>query len=365
DELREALSALQTHAQPMPFDQVGGILTAELGDAGRNLLDRIEPQPVAAASIGQVHRGVLCDGRQVAVKIQYPEIDRIVRADLKNLRRLLQSLFALFSDVDFAPVWREVRDRLLEEIDYRHEAANMRRMAQLLAATPEIIVPRVVDEASTRRVLTMEFTAGVSPDRACSERYPQQLRDKWGCVLFEFQLRGLFQHRLLHADPNLANFSFLEDGRIIVYDFGCVKEIPEPLRNRYAELARAGIAGDYPEIPRVLERMGVVKTGGYPLDSRLTTPYVELIREVFRPEPPYRFGEDQTLYERLFELGLANWTEASDIEFPEDIVFIDRSLAGHFGNLGRLRATGPWRELLLRYAGFGPSEGGMDASRSD
>ena len=107
DELRDALAVLQTHAQPMTFEQVRAIVTAELGDAAPALLEHMEPTPISAASIGQVHRARLPDGTPVAVKIQYPEIDYVVRADLKNLRRVMKSLFAMFSETDFEPLWLE------------------------------------------------------------------------------------------------------------------------------------------------------------------------------------------------------------------------------------------------------------------
>ncbi len=133
-EVTGVLRALQRQAPPIPFDVVQRQLDAEL-PGWRNTITRLEPQAIAAASIGQVHRGVLNDGRPVAVKIQYPGIDDIIEADLVNLRRLLQSLFALFTDADFAPVWGEVRDRLREELDYVNEAENLRRMAALWAGS--------------------------------------------------------------------------------------------------------------------------------------------------------------------------------------------------------------------------------------
>ncbi len=230
-EVTGVLAALQRQAPPIPFSVVQQQLDAEL-PGWRNTIVQLEPQAIAAASIGQVHRGVLNDGRPVAVKIQYPGIDGIIEADLVNLRRLLQSLFALFTDADFAPVWGEVRDRLREELDYVNEAENLRRMAGLWAGSDEVVIPGVIDAASSRRVLTMDYVAGYTPDEACADARPQALRDRWGAVLFDFMLRGLFEHRLIHADPNLSNFSFLADGRVVVYDFGCVKSVPPNIVER-------------------------------------------------------------------------------------------------------------------------------------
>jgi predicted unusual protein kinase regulating ubiquinone biosynthesis (AarF/ABC1/UbiB family) len=350
-EVAAVLQSLQREAPRVPSEVMRYEVEGSLGkERVEELFAELEHEAFAAASIGQVHRGRLRDGRRVAVKIQYPLIDEIIRADLKNLKTMLGALVGMFMDIEFEPIWREVRDRLLEEIDYEHEAENMRRMAELHADVPEITIPEVVEEASTERVLTMEFVEAIAPAEACSDRHPQELRDRWGRVLFELQLRGLLQHRMLHADPNLSNFSFREDGGVIVYDFGCVKRVPVPLTAGYAELFRLALTGDSAEIPNALLAMGVGTDTGEPLARELLDPYFELLVELLRDEPPYRFGEDEEIYDKLLELGLANWSKAADITFPEDLVFIDRSLGGHFGNLARLGATGPWRELVRKYA---------------
>jgi predicted unusual protein kinase regulating ubiquinone biosynthesis (AarF/ABC1/UbiB family) len=347
-EVAAVLKTLQQQAPRVPFEVMEGEVKSQLPDYDE-LFAWLEPRAFAAASIGQVHQAVLRDGRRAAVKIQYPEIERILRADLANLRVVLQGLFSLFSKVDFEPVWNELRDRLLEELDYTREAENTRRMAELHAGVPEIVIPAVIAEASTRRVLTMEYRQGISPDDACSAKYPQELKDRWGVALFELGYRGFFVHRFLHADPNLANFSFLDDGRVIVYDFGCVKSVPEELAAGYAAVVRAALDGRKSEIPGILAGMGIAKTGGEPLPRTMVDPYVEIFGEVLRPDPPYTFGEDRDFYQKMIELGSANMGEARDVRFPQDVVFVNRTLSGHFGNLTRLAATGPWRELALEY----------------
>ncbi len=217
------------------------------------------------------------------------------------------------------------------------------------ADVAEIIVPDVIAEATTRRVLTMEFVDGIPPGEAASDRYPGHLRDQWGITLFEFTLRGLFEHRFLHADPNFANFAFREDGKVAVYDYGCMKEIPENIATGYAGLIDAMIRRRKAAIPQVLRDMGVFKEGGRALSRTVTDPYIDLLQDIVRASPPFTFGEDDTIYDALFDLGMANWREANDIRFPRDMVFIDRALAGLFGNLSTLRATGPWRKLLRKY----------------
>jgi hypothetical protein len=197
----------------------------------------------------------------------------------------------------------------------------------------------------------MELVEGLPPEVACSPACEQSLRDVWARVLFEFQLRGLFEHRFLHADPNLANFAFLGDGRVIVYDFGCVKEVPADLAAGYAELLVAAVESKRSALPDIFRRLGVYKAGGLPLPSEVIDEYFEILSPVLRAAPPYTFGEDPELYQRVLDISLRSWTEATDVRFPEDAIFIDRSLGGHFGNLSKLRATGPWRDLVLQFAG--------------
>jgi len=348
-EVAEVLSLLQQKAPSVPSEvmryEVEGALKAPIGE----LFADFDEEAYASASIGQVHRATLKDGHPVAVKIQYPAIDRIVTADLKNLKRLFQSLFSLLFEADFEPLWGELRDRLLEELDYTHEAENMRQMAALYGEVPEIIIPKVIDELSTSNVLTMEFVGGIPPRQAISDRYPQELKNEWGRVLFEFQVRGLFHDRLLHADPNLANFAFLEDGRVIVYDFGCMKRIPDKIAIGYSALVRAVLEDRRQDIPGQLLDLGVFRAGRVPISQEIIDPYFDLVFEMVREDPPYVFGEDEQFYEKIMELGAASWSQSMDMNFPEDIIFIDRSFAGHFGNLTTLRAQGPWRQLLDRY----------------
>ncbi len=348
-EVAAVLRSLQKEAPKVPAEVMEYEIRGSL-DNFDDLFEALDFEAFAAASIGQVHLGRLRDGRQVAVKIQYPLIEQIVKADLDNLKRVIQTAIRLVFEADVDVIWEEVRDRLLEELDYTHEARNMHRMAALHAEIPEIVIPAVVDEATTRNILTMELVDGETADAACSGRHNQQLRDRWGVVLVEFVLRGLLEHRLLHADPNLANFAFLEDGRVVVYDFGCVKEIPPSLAAGYADLLIAVTHQRNGDVPKILKRIGVSTTDGSQLSREITDPYAEMFGPIARIDPPYSFGEDDGLYRQLMEHGMNNWSKATDIQFPQDAIFVNRTLGGHFGNLSKLRAAGPWRTLILRYA---------------
>lgn len=348
-EVAEVLRALQREAPRVPPEvmryEVEGSLQAPIDE----LFSEFDEQAFAAASIGQVHAARLTDGRRVAVKVQYPAIREIVTADLKNLKTLFKSLFAMVFDADFEPLWGELRDRLVEELDYRHEADNLRAMRELHAEVPEIVIPEVIADRSTDRVLTMEFVEGIAPEDAASDRYDQALRDRWGRVLFEFQIRGLFEHRILHADPNFANFAFRENGSMVVYDFGSVKKVPDLLARCYAALLRAVLDERAEEVPEILRALGATKGDGSAVELELLEPYLDLLTEIFAQDEEYRFGDDPDLYDKIMRAGMENWSAATDLRFPKDVIFVDRSLAGHFGNLMRLGASGPWAEIVRRY----------------
>jgi predicted unusual protein kinase regulating ubiquinone biosynthesis (AarF/ABC1/UbiB family) len=347
-EVAVVLRSLQGETPSLPLSMVEDQLAEELGDP-LQIFASFEPEAFAAASIGQVHRAVLRDGRRVAVKIQYPNIDRIVEADLGNLYRVLKSVVGLVSKVDFEPIWKELRARLREELDYLHEAERIRRMTELHAGVPEIVIPQVVEEASTARILTMTYEEGLSPDEACSAATPQALKDRWGVVLFDFLLRGLLENRLLHADPNLANFAFRRDGRVVVYDFGCIKEVPLRLARGYRAMCRTALDGRIDELPELLKKMGVHRVDGRPLDPALIEPWATLVLELLRSAPPYRFGVDDSVATRMFDAARSSLAEVGDVRFPPDIVFVNRTAGGHFGNLTRLKAEGPWRERLEQF----------------
>ncbi len=347
-EVVEVLKSLQQNAPPVPFADLRALVEQELGPRF-SLIRHIDETPLAAASIGQVHRAVLANGAPVALKIQYPGIDDVIRADLKSLKGLLKILFSMFSRMDMEPVWQELKDRLMEELDYEKEAATIKRMTALYADDPRIIIPKVIDEVTSRHVLGMELVCGISPDAISEGTCSQELKNTWGQLLLHLILKGLFRYRHLHADPNLANFAFLPDGRLIVYDFGCVKEVPAALRDGYTRLVRAFLNHHYADIPDILKSMGVHNADGTPMPREMADDFLHLLETLFDPDAHYTFGSDHTFYARLYALGNKHISQSMAMVFPKDIVFIDRTFAGHFGNLCRLNARADWHNLLASY----------------
>lgn len=347
-EVARVLQTLQQNAPSVPFADLVDLIRDELGSKF-NQIRHIEEDPLAAASIGQVHRAVLKDGREIALKIQYPGIDEVIRADLKNLKGLLKLVFSMFSRMDMEPIWQELNARLLEELDYTKEAAHMKRMAKLYTDDPFVRIPEVIDDLSSRHVLGMELVTGISPDAATADTVDQGLKNAWGEAIFRLILKGIFSFRFLHADPNMANFAFCENGGIIVYDFGCMKEIPEALVRGYARLFHAILEHDYPNIPKILKDMGVHRFDGAPLPWKMIADFADLFQEVLKPGGCYTFHQDGDMYDRVFALGQQYLPESMHMVFPRDVVFIDRTFSGHFGNLCRLNASADWRAILTAH----------------
>ncbi len=346
EEVVRALKTLQQNAPAVSFEELHKMVKQELGQ-DYAYIKHIDETPLAAASIGQVHRAVLVNGVEIALKIQYPGIDDVIRADLKNLKGLLKILFSMFSRMDMEPVWQELKDRLMEELDYEKEAASMKRMAKLFEDDDQIIVPRVIEEVTTRHILGMELVLGISPDKVSENSYPQSLKNTWAQSMVSLILKGLFQFRFLHADPNIANFAFRADGRLIVYDFGCMKEIPDELCRGYVRLISSFLDHEYPKIPEILKSMGVHKANGDPIPWQMAADFADVFQKLFHPKTHYTFGDDEKIYARLYELGNQHISESMSMVFPKDIIFIDRTFGGHFGNLCRLNARADWRAILL------------------
>lgn len=345
-EVANILSALQKDAPPMSFDTVESMISREIGRSRfEALVQTIDREPFASASIGQVHRAQLKDGRQVVMKVQYPGVDRSVKQDVKQLRFMLGPMLAVLLGSNARLLFDELEQVLGEELDYEQELRNLQQAHSILKDDEWREVPHPVEELCTKRILTMQYVEGMSFSEALSETTDQSLRDHWAQLLAKSFAEGLFIHRFLHADPNAANFAYMHDGSLTFFDFGCVVRPPQWLSEGYGRVVRAMLENRDEDLPGILQSIHIQKITGKPVPAALLKPHADLFREVFATDG-YRFGSNPKLIETIQQLGKEQWFDSMGIEFPREIIFIHRTLGGYFGIFNRLKATGPWRSIL-------------------
>ncbi|MFJ1824960.1 ABC1 kinase family protein [Streptomyces sp. NPDC088178] len=262
---RAALTKLQEAAPPLPSATVHAVLEERLGEDWRELFLEFEDKPSAAASIGQVHRAVWHDGRDVAVKVQYPGAGEALLSDLTQLSRFARLLGPLVPGMDIKPLITELRDRVAEELDYEQEARSQRHHAEEFAADPDVVIPGVVHQSD--QVLVTEWMDGVPLADVIADGTPEQ-RDRAGQLLARFLFSGPARTGLLHADPHPGNFRLLppdeeagEDGqwRLGVMDFGTVDRLPGGLPQTIGNSLRLTLAGEAVTVYELLRGEGFVK----------------------------------------------------------------------------------------------------------
>jgi predicted unusual protein kinase regulating ubiquinone biosynthesis (AarF/ABC1/UbiB family) len=219
------------------------------------VFDDFEEEPIAAASIGQVYRARLReDGREVAVKVQYPGVAAAVRADMQSIHMVMRLLKRMTPQLDVSGVAAEIRDRIEEELDYELEASNQRSLARIFQGHPFIAVPEVVSEHSHERVLVTEFVRGVGFEEL--KGYPQAERDRIGEIVFRFFFGCLYRHRQFSGDPHPGNFMLMEDGRVAFLDFGLYKRMDSVLVERELRAHRIVVERDAQALHTLLAESG-------------------------------------------------------------------------------------------------------------
>src|SRR6266702_3236082 len=243
--VRRTLSRLQDSVPPMSAELAAGVVEAELGMPPERAFAQWDAEPIAAASIGQVHRAITRDGRAVAVKVQYPGIAEAIAADLDNvalLRRMLR-ITAPAQDVD--ALLAELRERVLEELDYRREAASQALFAEFYHGHPTIAVPRIIGELSTRRLVTSELAVGTRFGDLAG--MPQRERDLAAETIYRFVFRSLYELHAFNGDPHPGNYLFHGGGRVTFLDFGLVKHFTLAELQPLMQMARSLCVDDQPE----------------------------------------------------------------------------------------------------------------------
>ena len=351
---REALSKLQSSAPPMAKATVHRMLAEQFGTGWRSRFREFDDEAAAAASIGQVHRGVWKDGREVAVKIQYPGADAALKADLDQLTRVAPLLGIVVPGMQMRPLLVELRDRILEELDYAAEADNQRAFAAAYAGDENFDVPRVV--ASAPKVIVSEWVDGLSLGRIIRSGSAQQ-RDRAGSLLTELHFAAPGRVGLLHADPHPGNYMLTPEHRLAVIDFGSVARLPNGAPPIIGQVTRLALAGRSQDVLVLLRAEGFVPAD-YDPDPALLMDYVVPFVEPLRQDN-FHFTRAwmQAQAARMSNFSSAESKMARRLNLPPSYLLIHRVTIGSIGVLCQLDARAPFRQIVTRYLpGFAGDE---------
>lgn len=357
ESVRATLATLQTNAPPMSSELAAEVIVAELGAPPDQLFAEWDPVPIAAASIGQVHRAVLADRdgtgeRAVAVKVQYPGVAEAIRADLGNTELVAMLLRQGFPGLDPSGLVDELNERLVEELDYRREAANQQRFAEFFAGHPTIRVPAIVPELCTDRVITSELVAGA--DWATARQWDQHQRDLIGETMYRFVFRSLYRLQAFNGDPHPGNYIFHGDGVITFLDFGLVRYFTGDEIAMFADLVRASAYDvDDSALRRVVEDAGLLRRDADVTDEEVGEYFQFYAAPSFTEHTTWSPAHASRVVRHLFD---RNNRLAPYLTVPRPFVLIQRINLGLFALLGELGASGPYQAIAHEMWPFTPDD---------
>ncbi|WP_179381498.1 ABC1 kinase family protein [Jannaschia marina] len=336
-ELAQIMARLREDAHRMPPAQLKRVLSEEWPRGWLGAFERFDVHPIAAASIGQVHRARTRDSRDLAIKVQYPGVVESIDSDVANVGALLRLSGLLPRGFALAPYLEQARRQLHEEADYAREARQLARFAELLTDDAGFVVPRFDPDWSTGRILAMSFEAGTPIETAADA--PQEVRDALATRLLALTLREIFDWHLIQSDPNFANYRWRpETGQIVLLDFGAARVVPKRLALQYRALLAAGLSGDEGGVARTLAEIGLLDDAVAGDHRAQILAIVEMVFAALRAPGPFDFAETdlprrmQTAGEALARSGFA------PPPVPMDVLYLQRKFGGMFLLAARLRA---------------------------
>lgn len=348
-EFAEALAVLRDSADTMPEEQVRAVLVGQYGPDWESSFRSFEFEPLASASIGQVHRATAADGRRVALKIQYPGIAQSIDSDVDNLASLLNLSRILPVAADVGELTAEVKRQLHEEVDYERELAMLEQYRGLVADFPWVRVPRGYADLTTPAILAMEYVYA-TPLSAWSKQASQQQRDTVGGYLIELLLSEFFRFALVQTDPNLSNFFYdAHNQQLVLFDFGAARPLSREFREVYRGVLEALLGGAHEQMHDALLAAGFIN-GEMPEPARQVVTRMALCtHEVFERPGRYDFGAS-TLPARFHALKPEVLKQRAHLEPPPaPLLFFQRKLSGTFLICRGLGARVDCRELVQRH----------------
>jgi predicted unusual protein kinase regulating ubiquinone biosynthesis (AarF/ABC1/UbiB family) len=347
--LSNALAVLSAQGYSMPDTQLRRVLGREYGKGWKSRFAHFDFEPVAAASIGQVHRARKHGGHELALKIQYPGVARSVDSDIDNLASLLGRLDFVTSKLDIPALAEEAKRQLKLETDYEAEARWLERYRRLAADMPGVVVPHVDRSLTTRHILAMQWIEGEPLERLASEAVPQARRNAVGRRLFELLFRELFEFRFMQTDPNLANYLYLPTTQqIALLDLGSVAEFRPDFVESYRRACRGVVAGDRDILRQAAFEIGYAHPGDPEPMIRNSVDVLQLVCEPLAHRGPYDFAAS-ALVRRAGGLSIENVMGQGMRLPPAETLFLHRKLLGTFLICTRLRASVNVHALVERF----------------
>ena len=339
---RAAMSRLQHRAPPMTPSLAASVILEELGDAPDRIFREWDPVPIAAASIGQVHRAITRDGRAVAVKVQYPGIARSITSDLRNVGLLRRIVGAAFPGLDTRTLVDELGERLQEEVDYVREAESQELFASFYDGHPYIRVPHVIRELSTARVLTSELVTGATFDELLT--WSQHEKNLAAETIHRFVFRSLYRLHAFNGDPHPGNYLFHRGGRVTFLDFGLTKRFTDDDLAPLIDAVRLLVfEKDYEAFRAALERAGFLRAGAPVPTSVVVDRFALFYSTALRDEPmTITPAFASAIVRRFFD---ARGPLAAYSDVPRAYVIMQRINLGLYAVLGSLNATANWRRI--------------------
>ena len=349
ERLELKLSKLRDSAPRVSFEQMRKVIESDLGQPLEDVFDEFEPEAFAAASIGQVYRARLRDGRSVAVKVQYPGIANAVRADVQNLGLLLRVAKMLAPGMDPKAMAEEIRERLTEELDYEVEAQTHRAFARTWRGHPFVVIPDVITELSGERVLVTEFMDGIGFEQV--KELPDAERSRFAEIVYRFFLGSLYRTRRFSADPHPGNYLLLPDGKVAFIDFGMSKRVTVEQVDAELEVMRAGIDGDAQRL-----RAALVKMGFFAADDQVIT--AARVQEHFEAAAGWYAVDREFTIDREYVRQVMIDVSAPHSRFwelmrrqtiPPQTMFARRMEGLTLAVLGQLEATANWHRIAREW----------------